>query len=428
MPTMEQNNFLGKSTLDSDSPHSRQSYPRESHNNPVSSSLGISPVVPSSSRPAGCSSSTSPVSDISRTVSSSSTNSTPQPKLVDIRIQNLRTRYEAKGFSQKTIDLFISALDTNSSKTMSSNLRQWIYWCEYHSVDPICCPITSICDFFVDMLTRGLAFNTIAGYRTAISEMHDHVNGVPIGSHPDISQALRAIHTTNPPPVPLDEPIDILPSLDYIRELGSNSSMTIRDLSIKTAFLLALVTACRPSDLRRIDLSTLRKTSTSMKFACVLPKEYKIARAHSLSTSKPASKQIYVGRYADEEDLCPYNSLSTLLSRTEEWRSSEAQQRAVFLITRSPHTPAASDTIAGWIKSVVRLSSPESSAKDMRVLSAFFLQESGADLSSILALGNWSSNSVYQKFYQRGIKIMLERNQTSSVILAQAASSNVSLQ
>ncbi|RIA90464.1 hypothetical protein C1645_737868 [Glomus cerebriforme] len=35
-----------------------------------------------------------------------------------------------------------------------------------------------------------------------------------------------------------------------------------------------------------------------------------------------------------------------------------------------------------------------------------------ASLTSVLALGNWSSNSTYQKFYQRGIKLMLERNQT----------------
>jgi hypothetical protein len=70
----------------------------------------------------------------------------------------------------------------------------------------------------------------------------------------------------------------------------------------------------------------------------------------------------------------------------------------------------------------VQRSSSSSTAKDIRALSAFFLQNSGADLASILALGNWSSNAVYQRFYQRGVKKMLERNQVSTLILNEASS------
>ena len=123
------------------------------------------------------------------------------------------------------------------------------------------------------MLAKGLAFNTIAGYRTAISEHHDHIDSSPIGSHPDVSKALQAIHINNPPPTRPDETIDIVPSLDYIRQLGDNNSMLIRDLSIKTAFLLALVTACCPSDLKKIDLTSIRETVSSYSFDCLLPQE-----------------------------------------------------------------------------------------------------------------------------------------------------------
>src|SRR2546430_161657 len=92
----------------------------------------------------------------------------------------------------------------------------------------------------------------------------------------------------------------------------------------------------------------------------------------------------------------------------------------MFLTTITPHTSATVDTIANWIKSIIRISSPTSSAKDMRTITAFFLQDAGTNLSSILALDNWSSNSVYQRFYQRGIKLMLERNQVSTLILNNA--------
>ena len=43
--------------------------------------------------------------------------------------------------------------------------------------------------------------------------------------------------------------VDIISSLKYIHELSDNSFITIWDLSLKTAFLLALVTALVTADL-----------------------------------------------------------------------------------------------------------------------------------------------------------------------------------
>ena len=73
------------------------------------------------------------------------------------------------------------------------------------------------------MLAKGYAFNTIAGFRTAISEIHEDIDGVSIGLHPDVTRAMHAIHVENPPPVHSDDPIDLTPSLDYVKNLGPTS-------------------------------------------------------------------------------------------------------------------------------------------------------------------------------------------------------------
>src|SRR5438067_7596441 len=140
------------------------------------------------------------------------------------------------------------------------------------------------------MLAKGLAFNTITGYRTAISEIHDPIDGVKIGSHQDISKILKAIHIEHPPPVQSDDPINIISSLKYIKSLGDNDNMSLRDLSIKMAFLLALVTGSHPSDLKKINLITMTKTRSGFTFNCMYLKKYKIARSHSLSIRKSPTK------------------------------------------------------------------------------------------------------------------------------------------
>ncbi|RGB41910.1 hypothetical protein C1646_684437 [Rhizophagus diaphanus] len=175
----------------------------------------------------------------------------------------------------------------------------------------------------------------IAGYRIAISEAHELVDGVLVGTHPDISWTMHAIHSENPPPVKSDDLIDIIPSLDYIRSLEDNSTMLIRNLTVKTSFLIALVTASRPLDLKRIDLFTLKITRNSITLECIKPKEYNIAKAHSLSSTKSPA-------------------FITLIDRTRQWRDTEDKKKSLFLITREPYSPAATDTIAGWIKTVYR--------------------------------------------------------------------------
>src|SRR6185437_15190312 len=105
------------------------------------------------------------------------------------------------------------------------------------------------------------------------------------------------------------------------------------------AFLIALVSASRPSDLVRIDLSTIRVSRSSLSFQCIDPKEFKIALAHSSSTMKKNSKSIFVGSFPENDRLCPYSALTTLLQRTQDWQVSSLQKRSLFLITRQPYNP-----------------------------------------------------------------------------------------
>ncbi|CAB4393757.1 hypothetical protein RhiirA1_56212 [Rhizophagus irregularis] len=143
---------------------------------------------------------------------------------------------------------------------------------------------------------------------------------------------MLSIHIDNPP-IHSDDLTDITPSLDYIKELGTNDKMStdaIFNLAIcyyngkgteknleksfywhqkaaenrhtdnQTAFLLALVTASRPSDLKKVNVTTIKSSSSGYTLECRDPKEYKIVRSHSLSTSKSSAKKLYVGQY--EED------------------------------------------------------------------------------------------------------------------------------
>ncbi|CAG8641859.1 19887_t:CDS:2 [Gigaspora margarita] len=112
------------------------------------------------------------------------------------------------------------------------------------------------------MCDQQKAYNTIASYRSAINEIHNHVDGYP------------------------------------------------------AAFLIALGSASRPSDLHRIVLNTLQKSKTGISFTIINPKETNISISHT-----------------------------------------------------------AVDTISRWIKEILSQTDPDAKAKDIRSLLALLAQD-----------------------------------------------------
>ncbi|PKY59541.1 hypothetical protein RhiirA4_482355 [Rhizophagus irregularis] len=336
--------------MDTYSKNISQSNQKQGYDNDISILLDVSTMVSTVVRPFDCSADFNSFNQHYGNRHESSSASSEEPKMENVRLQNFRIRYQEKGFSEKAIKLLLALLDQNSTRLISSNFRVWFRWCESRNLDPITCNLNSICEFFDDKLKDGKVANTIARYRTVISEVHELVNGQSVGSHLNISKAILAVHRLNLPTVKQNDNLDISSSLEYILSLGDNNSMFFQQLTVKTAFLVALVTASRPSDIVRMDLTTLQATNNSYSFDCLL--------------------------------LCPFLMLK-------------------------PYSPVAIDTIAGQI------SFSASTAKDVCTISASLAQNAGMDLSTVLALGNWTSNTTFQRFYQRGVRIMLERNNVS---------------
>src|SRR6266540_2133644 len=128
---------------------------------------------------------------------------------------------------------------------------------------------------------------------------------------------MQIIYSERPPNINLDELIDISSSLEYILELEDNNSILIRNLSLKTAFLVVLVTAYQPLDLHRINILSCCQVSSGYIFDCYELKEYKIAKTHSLSTLKSRIKRIFLEKYQENSQLYPYKAVKILLLRTQ---------------------------------------------------------------------------------------------------------------
>ncbi|CAG8508646.1 hypothetical protein C2G38_2238372 [Gigaspora rosea] len=109
--------------------------------------------------------------------------------------------------------------------------------------------------------------------------------------------------------------------------------------------------------------------------------------------STKSKQRRYIGKYKDDETLCPATSLCHYLDKTQNFWFTNEQRAAEFLSCIGLHNPALIDSIANWLKDIIRKLASDGKAKDIQVLSAILAQNRCADLNSILALGNWSGLS-----------------------------------
>ena len=132
-------------------------------------------------------------------------------------------------------------------------------WCRDKSVDHMDPSGISVLNFLAEGHSRWQwSINTLNCYRSAILDLFS--NRDEILSSYALKSFFQAVLDQS---VRNDQsrPVDISPVLAHCRSLGSNDTMALADLSAKLCWLLGVCGFMRPSDIERIDLSSINWTS-----------------------------------------------------------------------------------------------------------------------------------------------------------------------
>ena len=66
-------------------------------------------------------------------------------------------------------------------------------WCIERSYDPFSGPITNVVNFLAYLFKEGYQYSSINSYRSAISSVHEKVEGYNVGQHPLVTRLLKGI-------------------------------------------------------------------------------------------------------------------------------------------------------------------------------------------------------------------------------------------
>ena len=145
---------------------------------------------------------------------------------------------------------------TNSNYSLA--WEKWVSWCSERKVDPFRNDVKWVLNFLEEMFKEGIAYRTLNTYRSAF---HDKIGALNVGEHPEVCSLMSGIFNQRPPQPKYTFIWDVQVVVDFInRNWSKNQDLSDRQLSLKTAMLLALTSASRALGLHHLNLSFMGKT------------------------------------------------------------------------------------------------------------------------------------------------------------------------
>ena len=121
-------------------------------------------------------------------------------------------------------------------------------------------------NFLASLYQKGYQYNSINAYRSAISSVHENVDGVSIGQHPIITRLVKGIFNVRPPFPRYSNTWDVQIVLNFLQALGKSETLPLKTLTLKMVFLLAITRPSRSADLSQLDISRMSVKENGVSF------------------------------------------------------------------------------------------------------------------------------------------------------------------
>ena len=277
----------------------------------------------------------------------------------------------------------------------ASFFGQWSCWYAKQSTDPLSGPVSEMANFLAELHEEGLQYNSTDGYWSAIISVHDKVEGANVGQHPTIIRLLIGIYHDGPPLPRYTSIWNVQKVLDYIETLGDSGSLPLKQLSWKTAFLLAIVWPSRSADLSQPDRTRKQHRPEGMAF---IPGNL----AKQSQQVRPIP-EFFFPSFPGNPRLCSVQALEEYKGRTESLREGENK---LFIAVIRPNKAVTSSSIAKWLKALLEEAGVDTSifgADSGRRASASTASRIGITTNNILSAADWSSRVCLPKLLLPGI-------------------------
>ena len=329
-------------------------------------------------------------------------------------LETIQRFVKSCGFSRHVAKQAALARKPSSRAGYQSKWLVYWRWCtsEGHSISRPSLP--KIADFLFGLRrSKKLSVSAIMGYRSMLSAVFRSV--LPeISTSAVLHDLLRSFRVETPIRSVTPPAWNLLTVLEFLKSpiFEPLRQASLRDLTRKTLFLIALASAKRVSELQALS----RTVSFSSSGAAVAYVPEFLAKTESALRPLPRSFDIpslsdFAAGLPEEMLLCPVRSLSEYVARTSRFAD---RPRRLFVSPRNPSRAMSKNGISFLLREVIvhsgaspnDVAAPKAhSIRAIATSSAFFRNWS---LGSVLEAASWRSNTVFTSFYLKDVQYIMD--------------------
>ena len=164
----------------------------------------------------------------------------------------LGVTHSSSGLDKDDLDFLSNHLSEGTQSGYGYVFKRFQKFCQDIGQNPFTCDPVSIVKYIRSIYDSGAAYSTVNHHRSCISKFHSGFGPMSAGTHPLVSQALKAVFRLRPPLPKYVNTFDISLVFTYILSLPPNDQLSLKLLSYKTVFLLTSSTISRLSSLARL--------------------------------------------------------------------------------------------------------------------------------------------------------------------------------
>ena len=325
-------------------------------------------------------------------------------------LQDWRGLYTEQGLTQRTVDIIAASWKGSTKSQYQVYIKKWKHFCAERKISYLQVRLSDVLEFLTKMLdTDKVGYSTLNTARSALSSFLVVDDGrLPLGSHPVVNRFMKGVFHLRPPAPRYSSIWDVKIVLDYLRKQSPAKALNLKQLTLKLTMLIALVSAQRAQSIHQIHLDRMRWRKSSVE----------LCFENTLKQNKPGNTGLNVtlDAYPPDRRLCIVNYMKEYVERTRTLRGIE---KHLLITCKKPHHRASKQTIARWIKTVMRAAGIDTQifkAHSTRAASTSAARRCEVPVSDILSKAGWASEKTFRKFY---CKPLLNSGQFARALLKQ---------
>ena len=315
--------------------------------------------------------------------------STPKKTQNDSCI-SIRKTLRKQHIPQRTANNILCAWKPGTHKQYATYIGRWHQFCLRRKVDCLQPNVRIVLDFLTTLYEDGLSYSVINTARCALSQIIIWQKYGTIGAHPLVIKFMKGVFNLRPPVPRYTETWDVGKLLNKFRDMTPTEMLSLKELTLKTVTLVAIVLAARAQTISLLNLNNMKRSNSLFVFM--------VGKA-DLKQSRPNyTPPLFKLEAYPDRDICVYTMLTEYIARTSTLRGEGMQ---LFISYSKPHAKVSAATIARWVKTMmakadinVHTFKPHS----LRATSTSKALGAGVSLPEILHTAGWSSQHTFAKF------------------------------